>query len=92
MGGHRRVGRSVVRIVALSRGETINAAWLVIAAICIYFIAYRFYALFIAEKVLGVDSTHQTPGQRTCTRPPGMIDSDRSRKSSTAFRCDANVT
>jgi carbon starvation protein len=51
-------------IVALSRGETINAAWLVIAAICIYFIAYRFYALFIAEKVLGVDSTRQTPAYR----------------------------
>jgi carbon starvation protein len=51
-------------IVALSRGETINAAWLVIAAICIYFIAYRFYALFIAEKVLGVDPTRQTPAYR----------------------------
>ena len=48
-------------IVALSRGETISAAWLVIAALCIYFISYRFYALFIAEKVLGVDPTRQTP-------------------------------
>src|SRR5258705_13173532 len=51
-------------IVALSRGETINAAWLVIAAICIYFIAYRFYALFITEKVLRVDPTRQTPAYR----------------------------
>src|SRR5476649_272962 len=42
-------------IVALTRGET------VIAAVCIYFIAYRFYALFIAEKVLGIDPTRQTP-------------------------------
>src|SRR5712671_2221387 len=48
-------------IVALSRGENVNASWLVIAAVCIYFIAYRFYALFIAEKVLGVDPTRQTP-------------------------------
>ena len=48
-------------IVALSRGENVNAAWLVIAAVCIYFIAYRFYALFIAEKVLGVDPGRQTP-------------------------------
>ena len=48
-------------IVALGRGESVNAAWLVIAAVCIYFIAYRFYALFIAEKVLGVDPTRQTP-------------------------------
>jgi carbon starvation protein len=51
-------------IVALNQGETINAAWLVIAAICIYFIAYRFYALFIAEKVLGVDPTRPTPAYR----------------------------
>jgi carbon starvation protein len=48
-------------IVALTRGESVNAAWLVIAAVCIYLISYRFYALFIAEKVLGVDHTRQTP-------------------------------
>jgi carbon starvation protein len=51
-------------IVALSRGETVNAAWLVIAAICIYLVAYRYYALFIADKVLGVDPTRQTPAYR----------------------------
>ena len=51
-------------IVALNRGETVNAAWLVIAALCIYFIAYRFYALFIADKVLGVDPTLPTPAHR----------------------------
>ncbi len=48
-------------IIGLSRGETIGAAWLVIAALCTYFIAYRFYSLFIAEKVLSVDPTRQTP-------------------------------
>jgi carbon starvation protein len=48
-------------IIALSRGETISAAWLVIAALCTYFIAYRFYAMFIAEKVLRVDPKRQTP-------------------------------
>jgi carbon starvation protein len=48
-------------IIALNRGETISAAWLVIAALCTYFIAYRFYSLFIAEKVLGVDPNRQTP-------------------------------
>jgi carbon starvation protein len=51
-------------IVALSRGESVNAAWLVIAAVCIYLIAYRFYALFIAEKVLGLDPTRRTPAYR----------------------------
>src|ERR1700750_1300845 len=51
-------------IVALNRGETISAAWLVIAALCVYFIAYRFYALFIADRVLGIDPTRETPAYR----------------------------
>jgi carbon starvation protein len=51
-------------IVALTRGEPVNAAWLVMAAVCIYFIAYRFYALFIADKVLGTNAARQTPAYR----------------------------
>src|SRR6201998_4505303 len=51
-------------IVALSRGEPVNAAWLVIAAICTYFIAYRFYSLYITSKVLRVDPTRPTPAYR----------------------------
>jgi carbon starvation protein len=51
-------------IVALTRGEPVNAAWLVIAAVCIYFIAYRFYGMYIANKVLGVNSARQTPAYR----------------------------
>lgn len=51
-------------VVALNRGESINAAWLVVAAVCVYLIAYRFYALFIAEKVLSVDPARPTPAQR----------------------------
>ena len=51
-------------IVALTRGEAVNAAWLVVAAVCIYFIAYRFYALFIARKVFGVDANRPTPAYR----------------------------
>jgi carbon starvation protein len=51
-------------IVALSRGETINAVWLVLAAICSYLLAYRFYALFIAERVLRLDPNRPTPAQR----------------------------
>jgi carbon starvation protein len=48
-------------VVALHRGETLNAAWLVVAAVCVYFIAYRFYARFIAEKALGVNPARPTP-------------------------------
>ena len=51
-------------IVALTRGEPVNAAWLVVAAVCIYFIAYRFYALFIANKVFGVNAGRATPAHR----------------------------
>ena len=58
------LGAVSLGIVALSRGEPVNAAWLVIAAVCIYFIAYRYYALFIANKVLGVNAMRPTPAVR----------------------------
>src|SRR5246500_5213697 len=58
------LGTVSMGIVALSRGETINAAWLVIAAVCIYFVAYRFYGLFVADKVLGIDAARPTPAFR----------------------------
>jgi carbon starvation protein len=51
-------------VVALTRGEPVNAAWLVTASVCIYFISYRFYALFIAGKVFGVDPGRMTPAYR----------------------------
>src|SRR5438093_2110110 len=50
--------------LALGRGESVNAAWLVVAAICIYFIAYRFYGLFVASRALGVDGARPTPAYR----------------------------
>ncbi len=50
--------------VALHRGETINALWLVTAAICTYLIAYRFYSLFIAQKALRLDDSRPTPAIR----------------------------
>ncbi len=48
-------------VVALTRGEPVNAAWLVIASVCIYFIAYRFYALFITQRAFRVDAERKTP-------------------------------
>ncbi len=58
------LGAVAFAIVALNRGEAVNAAWLVVAAVCIYFLAYRFYGLFVANRALGVDSTRQTPAYR----------------------------
>jgi len=51
-------------IVALNRGEPVNAAWLLVAAVCTFFIAFRFYGLFIANKVLGVNPARATPAVR----------------------------
>src|SRR5262245_37505697 len=50
--------------IALSRGETVNAVWLIIAAVCSYLIAYRFYSLFIANRVLRIDRARATPATR----------------------------
>ncbi|MBQ0268000.1 pyruvate/proton symporter CstA [Providencia huaxiensis] len=50
--------------IALNRGEQINALWIVVSAVCIYLIAYRYYGLFIAKKVLQVDATRMTPAIR----------------------------
>ena len=58
------LGTISLGIVALTRGEPVNAAWLVVAAVCIYFIAYRFYALYITRRAFRVDATRQTPAWR----------------------------
>ncbi len=58
------LGAVSLGIVALSRGEAVSAAWLVIAAVCVYLIAYRYYALFVARKVLGIDPSRTTPAYR----------------------------
>jgi carbon starvation protein len=51
-------------VLALYRGETINAAWLVITAVCTYMVAYRFYARFIARRVMELDDRRATPAER----------------------------
>jgi len=58
------VGVFSLGTVALSRGETINALWIVTAAVSIYLVAYRYYSLFIADKVMQLDPTRATPAVR----------------------------
>ncbi|GAB3471654.1 carbon starvation CstA family protein [Massilia terrae] len=58
------VGAVSLAYVALKRGESINAVWVVAAAVCVYLIAYRFYSKFIATKVMGLDRTRQTPAYK----------------------------
>ncbi|WP_034386410.1 carbon starvation CstA family protein [Comamonas composti] len=55
------VGAGCLGVVALRRGEAINAIWLVAAAVSIYLVAYRYYSLFIADKVMGLDPRRATP-------------------------------
>lgn len=58
------LGAGAVGGIALHRGESINALWFITAAVCVYAIAYRFYAAWIAARVLMVDATRATPAER----------------------------
>ncbi|ERS04207.1 carbon starvation protein A [Acinetobacter sp. COS3] len=58
------VGAISFGILAVSRGEHVNAVWLVLAAVCVYSIAYRFYSLFIANKVFELNPRRLTPAHR----------------------------
>ncbi len=57
-------GASACAVIALNRGESIGAIWIVIAAVCIYLIAFRFYSLFIANRVLKLDDRRMTPAYK----------------------------
>ena len=58
------LGASALAVIALNQGESIGALWIVIAAVCVYLIAYRFYSLFIANHVLKLDETRMTPAHK----------------------------
>jgi carbon starvation protein len=62
--GVAALGAFAFAMIALARGETIGAAWIVIAGVCSYVIAYRFYARFIAYRVMGLDPRRATPAER----------------------------
>jgi carbon starvation protein len=58
------LGAIAFGVLALARGETISAAWLLTAAVCTYVIGYRFYSKFLADKVFGLDPGRATPAER----------------------------
>jgi len=58
------LGAVALATLALHRGETINAAWLVVAAVCTYSVAYRFYSRFLARRVFALDDRRATPAER----------------------------
>ncbi|WP_447589136.1 carbon starvation CstA family protein [Aquipseudomonas campi] len=55
------VGACALGVVALRRGEAINALWIVVASVALYLVAYRYYSLFIATRVMQLDPTRATP-------------------------------
>jgi carbon starvation protein len=58
------LGALAVATIALRRGEDISAMWLVVAAVCVYALGYRFYSAFIATKLLVLDRGRATPAER----------------------------
>ena len=50
--------------IAINRGEPVNSFWLVLAAVCTYLVGFRFYAKFIAVRVMMLDDRRATPAER----------------------------
>src|ERR1700737_1340898 len=50
--------------IALQRGESLSAIWFLLAAVCVYLVAYRLYSAFVAAKILALDDTRATPSER----------------------------
>jgi carbon starvation protein len=50
--------------IALNRGETVNALWIVIAAVSTYLIAFRYHSLYLATRVARLDANRLTPAVR----------------------------
>ncbi|MEN4903565.1 carbon starvation CstA family protein [Luteimonas sp. TWI1416] len=55
------LGAACMGVVALRQGEQISALWIVVAAVSIYLVAYRYYSLYIAKNVMGLDVRRATP-------------------------------
>ena len=55
------IGGFAVAGIALHRDEPINALWIVTAAVCVYLLGYRFYAAWIAARVLSRRSPRAPP-------------------------------
>jgi carbon starvation protein len=57
------IGATGFALLALSNGEKISAAWIIVAAVCTYAFAYRFYSRFIAKKIYELNDNRATPAQ-----------------------------
>ena len=57
-------GAGALAAIAFERREPLNAVWFVVAALCTFLVAYRFYSAFLAAKVFALDNTRATPAER----------------------------
>ncbi len=55
------IGAFCLGVVALRRGEHVSALWIIVASVSVYLVAYRYYSLYIATKVMKLDPTWSTP-------------------------------
>ena len=58
------LGAFAFSLIALHREESVNSIWFITAAVCIYLIAYRFYAAWVATRVLVLDENNKPPAVR----------------------------
>ncbi len=58
------LGGAALAKIALQRGESLSAIWFVLAAVCVYLVAYRLYSAFVAAKLLALDDSRATPAER----------------------------
>ncbi|HEY9236654.1 MULTISPECIES: carbon starvation CstA family protein [Phenylobacterium] len=63
------LGAVSLAVLATARGETVNSIWILTAAVCVYLVAYRYYSLYIATKVMRLDGARPTPA---VTRNDGL--------------------
>jgi carbon starvation protein len=57
------IGAVAWAMIAFARGERVNAIWFVVAAICTYVIAYRFYARLVEMKIVRPRDDHASPAE-----------------------------
>jgi carbon starvation protein len=57
-------GAGGLAAIAFERKEPLNAVWFIVAAVCTYLVAYRFYSRFLSARVLALDASRATPAER----------------------------
>ncbi len=57
------IGAVAIGVLAWSRGEPVNALWMIVAAVCVFAIGYRFHSAWLMAEVLTVDELRATPAE-----------------------------